>query len=208
MQTDRLTKSLLLVRPTGKKRADLHDKSSAFSVGLSPGMTGKSETRGFRMANGNKRITVYRFPVPKDLDLPADMFAWKQCSVKKSHNGERYVKTPVNDRYRTYHAYSRKEAEDMHRTFCLNWRNKQNGIDTEFVLDSRQNVPMGAKWQENRDKEESVIRMLAAKVGYTFKKYNRGHSANVLRLYLKKVGMSQFIHELGGELYLKIANSK
>lgn len=71
MQTDRLTKSLLLVRPMGKKRTDLRDRSSAFSMGFSPGMTGRNETRGFRMANGNKRISVYRFPVPKDLNLPA-----------------------------------------------------------------------------------------------------------------------------------------
>lgn len=52
--------------------------------------------------------------------------------------------------------------------------------------------------QERIRKEELLIRELAKIVGYEFGKYNRGKSAKVLRLYLKKVGMSQFIHELGG----------
>jgi len=186
MQTDRLTKSLLLVRSTGKKRADLHDKSSAFSAGLSPGMTGKSETRRFRMANGNRRINTYSFPVPKDLELPADMFAWKQASQRKSHNGERYVMTPVTDRYRTYHAYNRQSAEEEHKTFCLNWRNKQKGVETEFSLMTTGFNP-SQRFYDRLAYEESYTRKLARHLGIPQKeKCNSNFKLKVLRVLAKK----------------------
>ena len=208
MQTDRLTKSLLLVRPTGKKRADLHDKSSAFSAGLSPGMTGKSETRRFRMANGNRRINTYSFPVPKDLELPADMFAWKQASQRKSHNGERYVMTPVTDRYRTYHAYNRQSAEEEHKTFCLNWRNKQKGVETEFSLMTTGYNP-SKRSIENRAIEKAIVIALAREIGILTKdeqprNYNRTFSGKVYRAFIVRNGEREFVKRFGKELYTKL----
>jgi len=97
------------VAPTCKKKVDLHDKRSAFSQGLSGGVTGKTETRSFRMANGNRRINTYMFPVPSDLRFPCyegitvldtaypytritplktNYFVWKKVSEKRTHESQ------------------------------------------------------------------------------------------------------------------------
>jgi len=222
------------VRHTGKKRADVHTKNAAFSQGLSGGMTGKSETRSFRMANGNRRINTYMFPIPADLRFPSytgitvldtpnpytritplatPYFVWKKVSEKRTHesqvridyvhpssqviDGVRksikpimtvsqsgvYVYKPVMDRYRTYHAYSRDAALKEHQTFCLNWRNKQLGVESEFSLMTTGYNP-SKNSGERKDYEESYTRKLARHLGIKQpEKYHRSFSSKVLRAF-------------------------
>jgi len=226
------------VRHTGKKRADVHTKSAAFSAGLPGGMTGKAETRSFRMANGNRRINTYMFPVPKDLELPADMFSWRKVSEKRTHesqfridyvhpssqivNGVRksikpimtvsqsgvYVYKPVTDRYRTYHSYSRDAAKEEHQTFCLNWRNKKLGVESEFSLITTGYNP-SKRSIENREIEKGIVIELAREIGILRaneqpRNYNRTFSGKVYRAFIVRNGKQEFVKRFGKELYEKL----
>jgi len=226
------------VAPTCKKKVDLHDKRSAFSQGLSGGMTGKTETRSFRMANGNRRINTYMFPVPKDLELPADMFSWKKVSEKRTHESQLridyvhpssqivdgvrksvkpimtvgevgvYVYKPVTDRYRTYHSYTRESALEEHRTFVLNWRNKQLGVESEFSLITTGYNP-SKRSIENREIEKGIVIELARELGILRanelpRNYHRTFSSKVYRAFIVRNGKQEFVKRFGKELYEKL----
>jgi len=247
------------VRPTGKKRVDVHTKSAAFSAGLPGGMTGKTETRSFRMANGNRRINTYQFPVPADLRFPSyegitvldtaypytritplktPYFVWKKVSEKRTHESQLridyvhptsqvidgvrksikpimtvsqsgvYVYKPVTDRYRTYHSYTRDAAKEEHQTFCLNWRNKQLGVESEFSLITTGYNP-SKRSIENREIEKGIVIELAREIGILRanelpRNYHRSFSSKVYRAFIARNGKQEFVKRFGKELYEKL----